>query len=129
MTKNKTRAIGVDFDCTLAYYEEGDLDKHGPEFTGKPIAEMVKKVKKELAKGTEVYIFTARVNPGGEFAQAMRATKSYLVIVEWCKKHLGQIVPVTHEKSWTWDEIWDDRAHQVIPNTGVFITELVEAAK
>lgn len=118
------RCIAVDFDCTLAFYEKWE----GPEQTGPPIAEMVRKVKAELAKGTPITIFTARVNPSDANPEdALSATLAYVAITDWCKKVFGKVLPVTHEKSRHWTEIWDDRGRQVIENTGVFLEELLDA--
>jgi hypothetical protein len=120
----------VDLDCTLAHYQTGDLEKYGPQKIGSAVEEMVKKVKAWRAAGEEVFIFTARVNPGDDtFKEGMNATLSYLAIAAWCKAHLGEILPITHEKSKRFSVIHDDRADQVIPNTGVSVTELMGATK
>lgn len=124
MEKSHKRCIAVDFDATLAHYETFT----GAGDVGQPIPEMVRKVKAELAKGTSVVIFTARVNPGEADAKGSEeSTTAYLAIAEWSKKVFGKVLPITHEKSRHFEEIWDDRARQVIPNTGVFATELMEA--
>ena len=39
-------------------------------------------------------------------------------IKEWCLKHIGQKLEVTNVKDFGMIELWDDRAVQVIPNTG-----------
>ena len=36
----------------------------------------------------------------------------------WCKRHLGQILPVTFEKDWDMVLLLDDRARQVERDTG-----------
>lgn len=128
MDKPKNRAIAVDFDKTLAEYQSGDVEKYGPEYVGPPIEEMVRKVKAEIASGTEVFIFTARTNPGDDtWEEGLNATISYLVIADWCKKHLGKLLPISHEKAKSWDEIWDDHGIGVVANTGIFVTDLLEA--
>lgn len=126
MARNKKPlSIAVDFDGTLAEYDHW----RGVAHLGKPIPEMVRKVHQVLAAGGEVTIFTARVNPGhGTWEDALSATRSYVLIAEWCQRHLGVLLPITHEKSRDWEEMWDDRAKQVIPNMGVFLDELMEAA-
>lgn len=122
--KQEQRCIAVDFDKTLATYDKWE----GPEKVGDPIPEMVRKVKAELAQGVPVVIFSARVNPSDANPDdAMSATLSYLAISAWCKKVFGQVLPITHEKSRHFTEIWDDRAKQVIPETGVFLEELINA--
>lgn len=130
MEKEKRRCIAVDIDKTLAYYEEGDADKYGVDYIGEPIPEMVAKVKAEIANGSEVYIFTARANAASDsFEDQMKATMCVPAIMEWCKKHLGTVLPIAHRKLYIFTEIWDDRARQVWPNTGVFVTELMESMK
>jgi hypothetical protein len=121
---NHKRCIAVDFDSTLAHYETFV----SPDNVGAPIPEMVRKVKQAMAEGATVVIFTARVNPGeGNAKDSSDATIAYLAIAEWSKKVFGKVLPITHEKSRHFTEIWDDRAKQVIPNTGVFVTELLAA--
>jgi hypothetical protein len=116
----------VDFDATLAEYDHW----RGPDHLGSPIAEMVKRIKAWRAAGEEVFIFTARVNPGDDtFKEAMNATLSYLSIAAWSKANLGEILPITHEKSKRFTVFHDDRADQIIPNTGVSVTELMGATK
>lgn len=127
MDKDKEkRCVAVDFDATLSHYEHFE----GPEVLGPPIPEMVKKIKQLLADGVPVVIFSARVNPSDANADdAMSATLSYVAIANWCQKVFGQVLPITHEKSRHFTEIWDDRAVQVVPNTGVFVAELMESLK
>jgi len=50
-----------------------------------------------LARGEDVRIFTARVNPQRGQVNAMRARR---VIEAWCKRHLRRVLPITHEKDW-----------------------------
>jgi hypothetical protein len=116
----------VDLDATLAQYQ----DWEGALKIGAPVAEMVKRVKAWRAAGDEVFIFPARVNPGDDtFEEGMNATLSYLSIAAWCKENLGEILPITHEKSKRFTAILDDRADQIIPNTGVSVTELMGATQ
>ena len=124
---NKQREIAVDLDATMAEYHHGDLDKYGLRI-GAPIPEMVEKIKQEMAQGTQVFIFTARISPSdNSFEQALEATQSYLNIAEWCQKTFGTLLPITNVKSRNWTEMWDDRGRQVLENTGVFATDLLEA--
>ena len=98
--------IGVDLDGTLAHYD----DWQGPEHIGAPIAPMVARVKRWIAEGRDVRIFTARVHrDDGANRQHIEA---------WCAEHLGCVLPVTNEKDWDMIEVWDDRAVQIITNTG-----------
>jgi hypothetical protein len=101
---------GVDLDGTLAMYEGW----RGADHIGPPVPKMVERVKRWLAAGDEVRIVTARLSglTPKEFFAARRA------IQDWCVEHLGQKLAVTNEKDFGMIELWDDRAVQVIPNTG-----------
>ena len=116
------RVIGCDLDGTLAQYDKWE----GPDKIGEPIPAMVEKVKQAIAQGDEVWIFTARSNPGVIFEHALSATLAVVAIVAWCKKNLGMVLPVTHSKSYYFTEIWDDRCKQVIPNTGEFLEDHIQ---
>lgn len=109
--------IGVDLDGTLAEYDGW----HGPEHIGKPISRMVERVKGWLAAGQEVRIFTARVY--GEMApdpkRASEVATCRTAIRLWCIHHLGQQIAITCVKDYAMIELWDDRAIQVILNTGL----------
>lgn len=100
--------IGVDLDGTLAH---SDGSWKGPHHIGAPIPLMVRRVREWLVAGIEVRIVTARVSYGDD-----DGTRPY--IEKWCLKHLGQVLTVTNEKDYDMTELWDDRAVQVIPNTG-----------
>lgn len=104
--------IGVDLDGTLAEYH-GWSGKSNT--VGAPIPLMVERVKKWLAAGREVRIFTARVSyEGKHFSQIeVRA-----LIEDFCEEQFGQILPITCTKDLAMLELWDDRAIQVISNTG-----------
>lgn len=105
--------IGVDLDGTLATYDKwksiADI--------GEPIPKMVKLVKKMLADGKKVKIFTSRVSK--EHGKEVPKAKKY--IEDWCKKHLGQKLEVTSEKDSKMKEFYDDRAIGVEKNTGKLI--------
>ena len=104
--------IGVDLDGTLAVYD----DWRGVEHIGEPIAPMVERVKAWIAEGVDVRIFTARVYGEGR-AHAISP------IERWCIEHIGCELPVTCTKDYGMVELWDDRAVQVIPNTGIPLRE------
>ena len=126
--------IGVDFDGTLAQYETWISAEHCDE----PIEPMVERVKRWLAEGREVRIFTARVFPilaapvdsvatdwavldrvvslaPSRWAEASAAVRA---IRAWCRQHIGQELTITCVKDFAMIELWDDRAVQVRPNTG-----------
>lgn len=118
--------IGVDFDGTLAVHSGIGLS------LGAPVPVMVARVKAWLAEGTAVKIFTARVassglvsedgTDDGGFADRQRA-----LIEQWCVRHLGVVLPVTATKDFQMIELWDDRAIQVISNTGLTVAEALQA--
>lgn len=117
MPKKNGGWIGVDFDGTLSEY-------HGvwrnPGVYGAPVPLMVERVKAWLAEGREVRIFTARAQKD-QYIQDPSWTPERIVssIQDWCEEHVGARLPVTCEKDLNMVELWDDRAIQVIVNTGV----------
>lgn len=129
--------IGVDFDGTLAKYDNWIAAHH----CGEPVLDMLFRVKKWLAEGREVRIFTARIHPldacvrpddallehvqrahervhHRELPRVQQALDAVVAIQEWCRQHLGQVLPITNVKDYAMIELWDDRAVQVRPNTG-----------
>jgi hypothetical protein len=110
MKRMKTNEwIGVDLDGTLAYHDEWTHHL----IIGDPIPKMVDRVKKWIADGMDVRVMTARVHPDWpEHAERIKAVEN------WCLKHIGTVLPVTYEKDYLMVELWDDRAIQVIKNTG-----------
>jgi hypothetical protein len=106
--------IGVDLDGTLSVYTKGDYSAF---IVGPPIVKMVNRVKKWLAEGKRVKIMTARVNPKTETPERLEKVKA--IIRVWCREFIGQELELTCEKDYHMYELWDDRAVQVIPNTGI----------
>jgi len=104
--------IGVDLDRTLAFYD-GFIDEL---HIGRPILEMVEKVKAAIEAGYKVKIFTARVSeiPGRDISAIQKA------IEDWSEEHIGTRLEVTNIKDMGCIEIWDDIAKSVIPNEGKF---------
>lgn len=124
--------LGVDLDGTLAKYDGWK----GLTHIGDPIPEMVAKVKKVLADGHEVRIFTARCYPIVEVVTFATVTVEFVErytkvvngpealisvsrILEWSLDVFGQGLPVTCVKDYGMSELWDDRAIHVVPNTGI----------
>ena len=101
--------IGVDLDGTLAQHGE---DWDGISI-GEPVPKMVQRVKAWLLEGKKVKIVTARV-----YAPLEEAYAQTIAIESWCCKHLGLRLPVTCSKDYRMIELWDDRAIQVVKNTG-----------
>lgn len=117
--KEQTGWIGVDLDGTLAEY----FGLNPIEHIGNPVPLMVERVRKWLSEGRDVRIFTARV-AGGESTIDLDTGKSFSadharnIIQDWTEKHFGVRLPVTNQKDYGMIELWDDRAVQVILNTG-----------
>lgn len=127
--------IGVDFDGTLAEYGSWQ----GANHCGAPVGAMLFRVKKWLADGMAVRIFTARISPldrcimpdevvtapcgggGGIVDRVSEAKWAVLAIRAWCQEHIGQTLPITNVKDYGMIELWDDRAVQVRQNTGEMV--------
>ena len=109
--------IGVDFDGTLAVSVTKQWD--GP--LGPPIPLMVTRVKEWLAQEIEVRIFTARVSPRHKDGSLQDITALLLIkerIADWCEEHVGQRLECTCEKDHNIIQLWDDKAVQVVRDTG-----------
>ena len=96
--------IGVDLDGTLAH----DTGWRGPEHIGPPIPALLERVKHWLNDGKKVKIFTARATEPQHIPP----------IREWLRQHGLPELEVTNVKDYACIEFWDDRAVEVIPNTG-----------
>ena len=96
--------IGVDFDATLARSDNGE-----------PIFPMVKKVRRWLDQGADVRIFTARMDMGKDSTQVAE-------VKEFCLRHFGRSLPVTNVKDKKMFVLYDDRARQVVRNTGEVVS-------
>lgn len=105
--------IGVDLDGTLAEYHGWK----GIDHIGDPIPMMLNRVKGWLDEGKNVKIMTARV--GRSTGRDVPAARSH--IQDWTEKHLGVRLEVTNEKDMGMIALYDDRAIQVIENTGVLV--------
>ena len=108
--------IGFDLDGTLAEYNGWQGIYH----IGTPIKTMCNLIKKLHSDGEEVKILTARVAPRNDGTDLEGARK---FIEKWCEGNLGFVPPITHEKDSLMDTLYDDRAVQVIPNTGITIED------
>jgi hypothetical protein len=117
--------IGVDLDGTLAEYNGWQGENH----IGNPVPLMVERVKKWLSEGKEVRIFTARAYKPVEMGlfcdEPMTKRESIKLIKNWCKEHIGVVLPIVCTKDYGMTELWDDRCVQVVPNTGVALQEMV----
>ena len=81
---------------------------------------MVERVRTWLANGVCVKIVTARV--------AMGEPGVVRVIEDWCEEHIGQRLPITCTKDFGMLALWDDRAVQVVRNTGARVEDEAELA-
>ncbi len=101
-------SIGVDLDGTLAEYDGWK----GIEHIGRPIKKMIDFVKDLIESGEEVKIFTARA----------AEPKSIPFIKNWLKDtDLPDDLEITNVKDIGMKRIYDDRAVQVLPNTGILL--------
>jgi hypothetical protein len=98
--------IGVDFDRTLAHYESWATNGLS---LGAPIPSVVERVKRWVASGWEIRIFTARASRGSDVA----------LIEAWCEKHIGCKLAVTDRKDFKCVALWDDIAVSVQANEGI----------
>lgn len=104
---NHTPSIAVDLDGTLAYYDHW----RGIEHIGPPIVAMTTRVQQWLKEGKRVIIFTARITGENE-----KEARKHIVHWLW-KTGIGDL-EITNVKQPHMVEFWDDRAVQVVPNTG-----------
>lgn len=102
--------IGVDFDGTLAVRD----------LYATPIPTMVARVKAWRAAGIEVRVVTARATADIGGATSVKA---------WCVQHIGEELPVTDRKDHMMIELWDDRAVQVVTNTGLRADQVAAAGQ
>jgi len=103
--------IGIDLDGTLAHYEGWN-----DGVIGKPIPLMVARMWHWLSEGREVRIVTAR---GGDAAELDRVYK-------WLWESFHLMIPVQNTKTFRMHELWDDRAIQVVANTGLTLRETIQ---
>lgn len=106
--------ILVDWDGTLYTFEGNGVRM------GKPIPHMVGRVKAWLDRGRDVRIFTARAS----YKDLKKREAAIAAIEQECLKVFGKILPVTNAKDFEAVEIWDDKAIQVIRNTGLTYREV-----
>ena len=81
---------------------------------------MLQRVKDWLEQGIEVRIVTARVWESEYYTEQnyKEAQQARKLVQEWCIKHIGKMLPVIYYKDNLMKELWDDRAVQVVKNTG-----------
>jgi len=112
--------IGIDLDGTLAVYDGWNSGK-----IGRPVPDMMRKVKGMLATGERVKIMTARVSTSqekgidsGEHASEEFVAEQHKMINDWCIEHVGKSLEVTSVKDFNMIKLYDDRCITVLENTG-----------
>lgn len=114
----RRRRWAFDFDGTVCTFHGW----RGQLVLGEPIPRMVARIKRLLAEGDEVFIYTARLNDDPALADAGNEA-TIAAIQAWCKLHVGQELPV-HQKR-MFERLYDDMAVQVVQNTGMTLKEVV----
>ncbi len=100
--------IGVDLDGTLAHDLGDKREGRGLGEIGSPIKPMLNRLKKWIAEGKTVKIFTARASSPRQVA----------LIKKWLMVHGLPDLEVTNVKDLKMIELWDDRCVQVMTNLG-----------
>jgi hypothetical protein len=100
--------IGVDLDGTLAHDPGSRSKNKGMEEIGSPIWPMVRRLRKWVADGKTVKIFTARAS----------SLRQVAMIKQWLASHGLPDLEVTNVKDMRMVELWDDRCVQVMTNLG-----------
>lgn len=104
---NQQPWVGVDLDKTLAHHEPGS----GLGDIGHPIPAMMARVRRWLKEGKCIKIFTARASDPRQIP----------LIHDWLVKHGLPKLEVTNIKDPLCEAIIDDKAKQVVPNTGKIV--------
>lgn len=108
--KHEQPWIGVDLDGTLATWHGWK----GNGEIGEPVPAMMERMYKWLhTPGVKVKIFTARAG--------MNAELEIPRIQAWLAKNGLPELEITNVKDMFMTELWDDRAVQVISNTGIAV--------
>jgi len=100
--------IGVDLDGTLAQDLGNKRENRGLGEIGSPIRPMLNRVRKWIAEGRTVKIFTARAS----------SARQVVMIKKWLASHGLPELEVTNVKDLRMIELWDDRCVQVMTNLG-----------
>lgn len=129
--------IGVDLDGTCFTYHEWV----GWNVFGEPIAPMIERIRGWLAEGRDVRVVTARVglpfhyHPNETFYGVSKRHKCRVTgvlfsdadmidaIQDLFQRHVGRRLPVQCYKDADMTQLWDDRAVQIVPNTGATLAE------
>ena len=112
------RTVAVDLDGTLASYDGKETIDYDPSIIGPPVPKMVERVKRWLARGDKVVIFTARMHPKHGLEKIKIAEEA---IKTWCMWVFGRELEVTCMKDPEIREFYDDKAIGVERDTGKLI--------
>ena len=110
---------GFDLDGTIA---DNSAHTFGLGKIGKPVKPMCDLMKKLHTEGRRVKIFTARLSDVGSDPLSQKAVKEH--IWKWCDENLGFRPEITDRKDYMMECIYDDRAKQVVRNTGECLEDL-----
>ena len=110
---------GFDIDGTIA---DNSAHTFGMGKIGKPVKPMCDLMKKLHAEGRCVKIFTARLSDVGSDPSSQTAVKEH--IWNWCDENLGFRPEITDRKDYRMECLYDDRAKQVVRNTGECLEDL-----
>ena len=108
---NNKRIIAVDLDGTLAHYDSWK----GIDHIGPVVPEVANAMELAQREGADIWIFTSRVSDPADAEQAGK------VVHNWLVKNNFQFEGITAVKHKFFTEFWDDRAVQVIRNSGMFV--------
>lgn len=116
----KSGWIGVDWDRTLVEYHT-DPAGYNPLKMGAPLWPMVERVKNWIAEGKTVKIFSARAS--GFDLDTVEGKAAKALVIDAMQNHMEDVLglprlEVTCEKDYLCNEIWDDIAVTMVPNTG-----------
>jgi hypothetical protein len=100
--------IGVDLDGTLAHDLGNKRGNRGLDEIGSPIKPMLNRLKRWIAEGKTVKIFTARAS----------SPRQVVMIKKWLASYGLPDLEVTNVKDLRMIELWDDRCVQVMTNLG-----------
>lgn len=108
--------VGIDLDGTLARYDIWVSHLH----IGEPVPEMIRKIHKFLDQGYQVKIFTARMSVPEHVEEVSK------LIADYTLKHVGVALEATCQKDYGMVLLLDDRAREIVPNTGLTLQEYWE---
>ena len=97
--------VGFDFDGTLV--------KHAYPSIGEVIPSMLIRLKSYLNRGIRVKIMTARASDSNQIP----------ILQAWCKSVGLPKLEVTNQKDYLMIRLYDDRARQVLTDTGIVVGE------